>query len=109
MAIPWQLDEALMRTLQRLDTNGYLDNTLLVVFSDHGNRLKFFAYATEIGKLEKYWPYMSIRLPKSWSTTRYAQNARLNRDKLISFFDIYQTIRHHLFINKFGDLVGIIN
>lgn len=105
MAVPRQLDESLARTLARLDARGHLDNTLLILFSDHGNRLKFFAYATEIGKLEKFWPYLSVRLPSSWSS-KYASNARENRDKLISFFDVYQTIRHHLFLNKFGELKG---
>ena len=105
-AVPWQFDDALARSLARLEHKGYLDDTLLIVLSDHGNRLKFFAYATEIGKLEKYLPYLSIRLPKKWRQTSYMSNARHNRDKLVSFFDLYQTLRHYLYINKFANLTG---
>lgn len=104
-AVPWQLDEALARSLARLESRGFLDDTLLIVLSDHGNRLKFFAYATETGKLEKFLPYLSIRLPKNWPQ-KYKLNAQNNRNKLISFYDIYQTLRHYLFLNKFGNLTG---
>lgn len=54
LAVPWQFDQAIVHFLERLDRKGYLDNTMVMLLTDHGNRLKFFAYATELGKLEKY-------------------------------------------------------
>ncbi len=68
--------------------------------SDHGNRLTRYSYATEMGKLERFRPFLSIILPNMLKNTQLAKNLSQNKDKLISFFDIYQTLRHFLFINK---------
>jgi len=101
-AIPQRFDQNLKEMLSRLDTSGYLDNTMLIVMGDHGNRLKYFAYATEMGKLERWLPFFSIRFPETLKNTIYLQNALNNRKKLVSFFDIYQTLRHYLYFNRFG-------
>lgn len=37
-------DDDLVELLRRLKTNGLLDNTLLVLYSDHGHRLLSFMY-----------------------------------------------------------------
>ena len=101
-AIPERFDMRVKEMLSRLDTNGYLNNTMLIVMGDHGNRLKYFAYATEMGKLERWLPFFSIRFPESFKNTVYLKNAISNKKKLVSFFDIYQTLRHYLHLNKFG-------
>lgn len=36
----------------------------------------------------------------------YQSNASKNRNKLVSFFDLYQTLRHFLFVNKHGGLTN---
>lgn len=106
LAIPPELDSELSDMLKRLESEGHLDKTLLIFFSDHGNRLKFFAYATELGKLERYLPFLSVKLPKKMVNTRYFENVKMNRDKLVSFFDIYQTLREFYFINKYENING---
>ncbi len=100
LAIPKHLDFELRRTLESLNSNGYLDNTMLMLFTDHGNRLKYYSYSTEIGKLEKYMPFLSIKPPKKLENMPFARNLYNNKHKLVSFFDIYQTLRHYLFMNK---------
>ncbi|CAF0827923.1 unnamed protein product [Brachionus calyciflorus] len=104
-AIPKKLDEDLKDFISNLD----LENTLLIIFSDHGNRLKFYSYATEMGKLEKHLPFLSIRVPKKMTRTKYYNNLKLNTNKLISFFDLYQTLRHYLYLNKHGSSTGLEN
>ncbi len=94
LAMPPKLDRFFMDMLSNMESNGYLDNTLLIIFSDHGNRLKPFAYGTGVGQSEKYAPFLSIRLPKAlWNTTVH-KNAVANKNRLISFYDLYQTLRH---------------
>ena len=72
------------------------------IFSDHGIRLSKYAYETELGRREKKLPFISINIPKKLLNTQYFSNAKKNKDRLISFYDVYQTIRHFLYIQK-GD------
>ncbi len=72
----------------------------MYLFSDHGIRLTKFAYETEIGRREKKKPFISINLPKKLLNTSYFRNMRNNKNRLISFYDVYQTIRHFLRIQK---------
>lgn len=100
LASPPQLDTSFAELLAKLDNKGYFDNTLLFVLSDHGNRLQPFAYGTEIGKIEKYLPFASMRLPKMLWNTSFERNAKANIKKLISFYDFYQTLRHFMHLNS---------
>jgi hypothetical protein len=71
-----------------------------MVFSDHGTRLKNFAYQTEQGKMEKYFPFLSVRFPKPLWNKSYMKNAFKNRLKLVTFYDLYQTFRQFLHLNS---------
>ena len=102
LALPPDMDRELRDLISSLDSKGYFDNTMFILFTDHGNRLKFYAYATEIGKLERYSPFFSIRLPKKFQSTRYYRNALKNKNKLFSFHDVHQTLRQFLYLNKYG-------
>ena len=97
--IPPYIDKYFRDMLERFEMNGYLDNTLLIVVSDHGSRLVPYAYQTEAGNLEKNLPFISMRLPKKLWGTSYHQNAKSNRNRLVNAFDVYQTLRHFLHIN----------
>ena len=74
------------------------------IFSDHGIRLSKYAYETELGRREKKLPFISINIPKKLLNTQYFSNAIKNKDRLISFYDVYQTIRHFLYIQKFNEI-----
>jgi hypothetical protein len=100
LASPPQLDKYTSDLLIRLEENGYLDNTLLILHSDHGNRLQSFAYGTEIGKIEKFLPFLSVRLPRRLRQSPFQENLKNNKKKLISFFDLYQTLRQFLHLNS---------
>jgi len=102
LAIPWQFDFRLKEMLVKFEKKSYLNNTMLILMGDHGNRLKYYAYATEQGKLERWMPFLSIKLPDMFKNTVYFKKAFDNQNKLLSFFDLYQTLRHYLHINKKG-------
>ena len=98
-AIPPNLDYKLKEMLEKYENEGYLENTLLIIFSDHGARLHTFTY-TDIGLSEMHWPFLSVRLPKVMWNTDYFNIADQNRNKLIGMFDLYQSLQHFLNLNK---------
>jgi hypothetical protein len=102
MYVPYDLDVKLRDMIVRFEKNGYLDKTFLMIFSDHGIRMRQYGYGTDQGKLEKNNPFVSIRLPKIFKNTRYFMNAFENQFKLITFFDLFQTLKHFVQINKYG-------
>ncbi|XP_050419630.1 uncharacterized protein LOC126832759 isoform X2 [Adelges cooleyi] len=86
-------EQDLIEWLQWFQKSGYLNNTMLVFMSDHGQR---FASVrdTQQGKLEERMPFFSFVLPK-WFARKYprmAANMRNNTKRLTSPFDIYSTL-----------------
>ena len=97
--VPDRVDDGLKTMIEKLENLKYLDNTLLIIFSDHGNRLSSYSIFTPPGRIERNWPILSMRLPiKLWNTP-YFHNAKNNREKLITPYDVYQTLRHFLHMN----------
>jgi hypothetical protein len=99
LALPGNLDIEFRNLLVRLEEKNYLDNTLLVLYSDHGSRLTLYSYRTLSGKLERKLPFLYLRLPKQLWNTKYHLNALNNKNKLIGAYDIHQTFRHFLNLN----------
>jgi hypothetical protein len=99
LAVPKNFDLELKEMLQNFNSKGYLDDSVLIFFTDHGNRLKYYSYSTEIGKLEKNMPFLSIKLPKKIENSKFYRNIFNNKHKLVSFFDLYQTLRHFCYMN----------
>ena len=97
--VPAVIDKYFRDMLERFEKKGFLDNTLLIVFSDHGVRLVPYSYETQVGKLEINLPFISMRLPKKLWGTSYHENVLKNKNKLVNAFDVYQTLRHFLHIN----------
>ena len=90
-------DEDLKAVLETMEKESLLENTLLIIFADHGPRFSNFRKTIQ-GKLEERFPFMSITTPK-WFRGKYpdlynnlAHNSRL----LTSPFDVYATLRHLL-------------
>ena len=90
-AIPDGFDLALHAQLTEFERNGFLDNTLLIVLSDHGGRP--YAYGDEafsrFAGIEYPNSLLSIKLPRPLRNTTYARNFFENKDKLITPFDVY--------------------
>ena len=102
LVVPNGLDRQLKRFIENLVNQKHLDNTLLIVLSDHGNRLQRFSYETNDGRTERYMPFLSIKMPKKLLGTSYHQKALSNKNKLVTLFDVHQTLRHFLYLNTFS-------
>lgn len=99
----------ILKFLKSLRKNECLNNTILITFSDHGMRFGE-ARATMQSRLEERLPFLSITLPESIRTKfpRLDLNLNSNRNKLLSPFDIYATLRHILnYPDKKPENVGL--
>jgi hypothetical protein len=75
----------------------YLNNTLLILFGDHGLRYGFVR-SSVLGRMEERLPFLSFTFPP-WFQSSYPQlhaNLRRNAEVLTSHFDIHATLRHIL-------------
>lgn len=86
-------DDDLERWLRDLHEDGLLDNTLLVVMSDHGNR---FAEVRDTlqGKLEERLPFFGFVFPE-WFKEMHAlpyKSFRGNAARLVTPFDVHATL-----------------
>ncbi|CAF0826861.1 unnamed protein product [Didymodactylos carnosus] len=91
-------DRELHDFLVHMNTKGYLDNTMLIIMTDHGARYSQLRKSYQ-GKLEERLPFMSIRMPPIFHK-RYPhliRNLRLNSHRLTTPFDIHET-----FLNLFN-------
>ncbi|CAF1076953.1 unnamed protein product, partial [Didymodactylos carnosus] len=89
--LPYADDEAL-EFLQYMNKHGYLDNTMLMIMTDHGARYSQFRTSYQ-GKLEERLPFMSIRMPPKFQQQypHLMRNLRLNSHRLTTPFDIHET------------------
>ncbi|GIY09410.1 uncharacterized protein CEXT_262371 [Caerostris extrusa] len=94
-------DEPTVRMLEDLQDMGALNNSLLVLFSDHGIRFGDIRY-TYIGKFEERMPMMFIHAPKWFldQNPEIAKNLKINQDRLMTLFDVHATMLHLLDLNK---------
>ena len=79
-----------------------LDDTMLIIYGDHGNRMTSFSFKTDIGEYERNRPFFSIRPPNRLKQSVYFKNLFENRHKLVTFYDVHKTLRQVLHWNKFG-------
>ena len=93
------VDSGFKDMLQLLENSKLLENTLLIVHSDHGSRLTPYSVYQPAGRVERKYPFLSMRLPKKLWNTSYYYNAKQNERKLIGAYDIYQTLRHFKLMN----------
>ena len=99
IVVPRNLDVSLTNSMKKLNSKGFLNNTIVVFVTDHGNKLTSYSF-TEHGKKERVLPLLSIKLPRHLVSSLHYTNFVNNKNKLISFSDVYQTLRHFLFLNK---------
>lgn len=95
-------DDPYYNYLKSLHERNMLNNSLLVFYSDHGMRFGKLR-ETYIGKLEERLPFLFLVLPK-WFREKYpkiSHNLKKNERRLITPFDIYETLKHVLFFGKY--------
>jgi len=84
------LDDKLVDFLQRLETSGALDDTMIMFYADHGHHLNVFYYIFGIKNLdvELKLPHMYVLLPRN-ATEVYGPKLKENEQKLIAGYDLY--------------------
>lgn len=78
--------------LRHIHDSGILNNTLLIVMSDHGHRFAPIR-SSQQGKQEERMPFFSFVLPP-WMEEKYphlVQNLKINQNRLVTPFDIHAT------------------
>ena len=91
-------DDPHFRFLNTLKNDGILENTLLIYYSDHGNRYGRIRN-TFIGKLEERLPFLFFVFPK-WFLIKYKEitkNLHINSKRLSTPFDVYKTLKDILY------------
>ncbi|CAH4014319.1 unnamed protein product [Pieris brassicae] len=90
---PMLMDDSYEEFLITLDNSGTLENTVLILLSDHGIRWGDIRF-TKQGRLEERLPFIHILLPPSFRENyREAyKNMYLNSHRLTTPFDIHATL-----------------
>ncbi|XP_011197023.1 uncharacterized protein Lly_3 [Zeugodacus cucurbitae] len=97
-------DDDLNSWLRILKDTHILDNTILIMMSDHGNRFAEVR-ATLQGKQEERLPFFSFTFPKAFQERfpeEYA-NFKANVDHLTTPFDVHATLQHILALQSSTD------
>lgn len=90
---PMMMDDNYEKFLRKLDNTKYLDNTVLILLSDHGIRWGEIRF-TKQGRLEERLPLFHILMPPSFRemfNSAYS-NLKNNRHRLTTPFDIHATL-----------------
>lgn len=105
-----QADDDVVSFLRFLKDEGHLENTVLIVMSDHGIRYGSFRN-TEQGKLEERMPYFGFRFPE-WFKQRYPKHMKnfiTNTKRLVTPFDIHETLLDILYFSKSSADIGSVS
>ncbi|KAL4226389.1 hypothetical protein ACF0H5_014372 [Mactra antiquata] len=89
------VDDDFFNFFKWLNDDGHLDNTIVVLFSDHGPR---GAQNTHTLRMENSLPLLNIIIPKSLKKKfpNVAVNLQENQRRLTSTFDLHATLRNIL-------------
>lgn len=90
---PQLIDRDLATFLDNLADTNALNNTFLLLLSDHGIRFGAFR-KTYQGMMEERQPFLYL-IPPKWFATMYptaVKNLLTNRRKLTTHFDLYETL-----------------
>ncbi|GFN75047.1 hypothetical protein PoB_000155300 [Plakobranchus ocellatus] len=91
-------DDAYHKFLQDLVATGGLNNTVIVWFSDHGQRFGRIR-STYQGRIETNTPYLLLIFPQ-WFKQKYPevmQVLKINQERLTTHFDVYETVKDLLY------------
>ncbi|XP_069130489.1 uncharacterized protein [Argopecten irradians] len=88
-----EYDDVLTKFLENYISKGHANNTVLIVFSDHGSRFGHLR-KSPVGRLEERLPAAYIVLPTNFSIDAYeaVSNLRENAWKLTTPYDVHETL-----------------
>lgn len=90
---PMVMDDDYVQLISRLEANNYLNETIIMLVSDHGIRWGDIR-STKQGHLEERLPFLFVLTPPSFREN-YAQaydNLKQNSKRLTTPFDLYATL-----------------
>ncbi|KAM3964778.1 uncharacterized protein ACR2FA_001169 [Aphomia sociella] len=90
---PMLMDSSYENFLKNLDESQYLDDTILIILSDHGIRWGDIRY-TKQGRLEERLPFVHILVPPSFEENynNAYHNLKVNSRRLTTPFDMHATL-----------------
>ncbi|XP_035225734.1 uncharacterized protein LOC118198221 [Stegodyphus dumicola] len=94
-------DEPTFRLLKKLWEIGAFNESLLILFSDHGIRFGAIRQ-TYIGKFEERMPFIYVYVPPKFleKYPQFAKNLWNNQNRLTTPFDIHATMVHLLHLDQ---------
>ena len=104
VALAKEGDEPLFQTLKWFKQSGYLNNTVLIIMSDHGMRYLGFRDTLQ-GRFEDRMPFLFFVFP-AWFSAKYPkamENLRRNKHKLTTVYDVHQTLKDLLRLANIKD------
>ncbi|CRL01832.1 CLUMA_CG015153, isoform A [Clunio marinus] len=99
-------DDDVEHWLKDMKSSGILNNTILIMMSDHGNRFAEIRNTLQ-GKLEERLPFFSFVFPE-WFKRKYSsqyRNFQSNVDRLTTPFDIHETLQDILNVQLRGNII----
>ncbi|XP_075992558.1 uncharacterized protein LOC142987579 [Anticarsia gemmatalis] len=101
---PLQMDDAYALIIKKLKLSGYLNNTILILMSDHGINSGGIQF-TKQGQLEVRLPLLYILIPKLFRNEfKLAyQNLLMNQQRLTTPYDVHTTLIDLLGLSDLSD------
>ena len=97
-------DEDLLEFMKELDRKNLLNNTLVILMSDHGARFDKVRHLVQ-GRYEERLPYLGMLFPKRFQQ-RYPQLMEIfknNMKSLTTGYDLHATLRHILELDSYQE------
>ena len=98
------LDPDMAKLINWYKDSGELNNTIIIITSDHGNHMSLYYIFSEIGKLEHKMPELFMIFPH-WFLEKYPHirnNMKNNEQRLITHYDTHWAIVSLSQLPEFG-------
>lgn len=90
---PVLMDKAYFHLINKMNSSGYLNETILILLSDHGMDSGKILY-TKQGQIEQRLPFVFILMPPSFRAQYQLayHNLKVNKERLTTPFDLHETL-----------------
>lgn len=85
----WYIDVELAKFLEKMDEKHLLDDTIVNIFSDHGDHIDFLMWSTDSGYAELMNPVLFVMVPKEFDQ-KYGDNLKANQQRLMTHFQLFR-------------------
>ncbi|CAH1184293.1 unnamed protein product [Phyllotreta striolata] len=98
---PSSMDDEFVIFFKKLVRKGYMENSIIIFFSDHGFRFGKIRL-TPTGWVEERLPFIYIWIPEKFRKSHAEEYKNLvkNTEKLTSNYDLYMTLQHVLALSS---------